>query len=944
MKNKINKTIITALIAAQTLSFSNISYGAPSKVLGRDKIMKWDYHRTYYDENGKVKIKPTTSLFDTENENKKIEDLSLPRVFIEDTKYGNDIHIKVDSKHENYENWTQNIYKITKLSESFEDNPNLELPVEYSLKNGEIILNKESTALSNNGLHQVKIYSKNFSNKIIPVHIVKKGSIILTGESFAHNDVMFKLEDFNYGITNPVYEILLDGQSLKGDCDEYHIISSLIRLEKNILPKLTVGKHRLVVRAIGYEDFVKDFYLDPLDIKSAVIESSHQDNLESYPVDDNLIDLLNSKQAINSTFKSKSPDVLSSPTKKPGKANETTVDSVSSATGGGSLVQNVDLVFDFDLVSNALILERLNKSTDYSKRVTDRWYSAIIDYVQEENNDEVLYTWDHYKDAVNKHKLDNKYLSFEDYIKGDSPKTTKNRGYSYKFVLEDGLLGEVQRYDQIIALDILIEEAQKHRLGDDIELLVNNKEFLNNLERVFVGSTQISDKYYKLIDNKIIISSPSNFSLGKNKIRFISKGFMDSSIDIELYKELPSAKLEATKDGLLITDLNEDFIKGLKGISINNKSLFNKLQVGSGEDYRLLDKDILIYPTLFKENGIYNISITSRAYETLNLKYTKTEETNIENPDIDSKPLDLEDGFKIDDKQNPSSNGGAILINDNFTQERFDSIKEISINDIVYPLDKISLSKNPLFSNKASLIFEDLSFFNKKDTSIIIKYKDFNPTIFTAYGKDVIDEPEKKKDGFIIKDNQSAEANGGAINIAGNYSEITLDDIVEVTVNGSVYPKDKLRLSKHFYDSNLGTIYFSSLELFNSEANEVVIKYTDFSDTSFIVKGRAKIDVDKDEDKELPNGLIVKGGVSISSNSGNIIINENFDKELLSDIKSITVNGENLILNEDITITRSFFMGGDIKFHNYSRFFTKESNEVIIKYNNHRDTVFTLKK
>ena len=45
---------------------------------------------------------------------------------------------------------------------------------------------------------------------------------------------------------------------------------------------------------------------------------------------------------------------------------------------------------------------------------------------------------------------------------------------------------------------------------------------------------------------------------------------------------------------LKISGANDDYIKNIKGISLNGKGLFNKSQVGSGEDYNIEDNNIYI--------------------------------------------------------------------------------------------------------------------------------------------------------------------------------------------------------------------------------------------------------------------------------------------------------------------------------------------------------------
>lgn len=460
MKKNLTRNLLIVTLAIQTLALPSISYAAPNRILARDRIAKWDYHRSNYDENGDIRIKPSTTLFDTENEGVKTQDSRLPKIYVDEIDYGNDVIIDVDMDSSDSQKWLDSIYKITKVDSEFSDNKKLEQTIQYKIGNNKITLDNKSRAIDSNDVHRIKIYSTGYGDKEILIHIVKTGKIILSGSTLSYNDVIFKLEDFNYGIKNPVYEVLLDGEVLEGNCEEYHIVSELIRLENKALDKLTPGKHKIVVKAFGYKNFEKEFFLDKNKKSNTEFKKHNNDKIDE-------IFISNKKTSL---------DAVSAAKKKGSEISD--IDVVSSATG--STVQNINLVFDFDLVANAKILEELSLETEYSKNVLDRWNSSIKEYVQEDN-DENLYTWMHYQDSINEYKLKDEYLSFQDYLKMGNSTTTKNRSYAYKFVLEDGLLGDVQRYDQVGSKSVKVEEVKDSIDKENIELEAEDIEYRKNL-------------------------------------------------------------------------------------------------------------------------------------------------------------------------------------------------------------------------------------------------------------------------------------------------------------------------------------------------------------------------------------------------------------------------------------------------------------------------------
>lgn len=134
------------------------------------------------------------------------------------------------------------------------------------------------------------------------------------------------------------------------------------------------------------------------------------------------------------------------------------VDAISSATvsggsssgssdgsDGGSTTMTADLLFDADLLANALILSELQVENEAADAIADRWLSDMSGYDAVIGEDSTtFYSFDAYRDAVEQAKNAGSYLSFADYLAAGNAETTANRPYAVKYVLEDNLLGETQ--------------------------------------------------------------------------------------------------------------------------------------------------------------------------------------------------------------------------------------------------------------------------------------------------------------------------------------------------------------------------------------------------------------------------------------------------------------------------------------------------------------------
>ena len=343
-----------------------INNEAPDKILVSGPISVFDYHKTNYNENGNIRVNSIKTTFDLKP--KDYINNNIPKLSSEKTKLGKDVVINYDTNHLNANDWKNNIYSV----EVVYPNSNQTEMLKYSLEDGKIIIKSTSTPINGrNGNYIIKIKSKGYDDIKTKIEIVKKAGKINLSPNYnyiSHSDLLFELEDFNYAIENPIYEVLLDEQKLKGDCVEYHIVSNLITLENDCKVKLTPGKHTITVKAHGYEDFTKIFYL----------ENANQKNYN----------------------KSKSIDAVATASMGGGGSSE------GGSTGGKVIRAN--LVYDFNLLSNAMILEKIGEETKESKAVLSWWSQMTKDAILTDESNKVI-DYKNYKNALNEDVVNGKY-------------------------------------------------------------------------------------------------------------------------------------------------------------------------------------------------------------------------------------------------------------------------------------------------------------------------------------------------------------------------------------------------------------------------------------------------------------------------------------------------------------------------------------------------------
>ncbi|MBS5788206.1 MAG: cell wall-binding repeat-containing protein [Clostridioides difficile] len=700
-----------------------INNESPDKVLVSGPISVFDYHQTNYDHEGNIRLNPQKTTFDLKE--KDYTNNTIPKIYSQKTRLNEDVVINYDTKHENANDWKEKIYSVEKVYL----NSNKTEKLQYSLEEGKIILKSSSTAINGkNGNHIIKIKSKGYDDIKTKIEIVKEAGTINLSPNYnyiAHSDLQFELEDFNYAIENPIYEVLLDGEKLEGNCVEYHIVSNIITLENECKEKLTHGKHTITVKAHGFEDFERTFYLENSNIKESKIKFS--------------------------SSKSKSIDAITSA-------------STGGGGSGGGTVMRANLIYDFNMLSNAMILKEIGQETKESEAVLSWWPQMTKDAILTNESDKVI-NYKYYKNKLNESFLDGKYMTFKEYYNKQELSDYNNMPYNIKYVLEDGLLGNVQSYSQENLK--FAPKTNIKEIDDNIEITFegSNKDYIERMSNIYLGEYSIlsKEKYY-IEDNKIIIKDISDFNFGINKVKIVAQGYKDNIVEIDMSKENSNIDLIKDKDNNILVNLDKDFKQKIRGLDLNGKNLLDDKQSGnnSGDYYYDGDTIVLKSKLFINTDAQYTITITSDGYKDTILTFipNRLEEGSI-------KIKDVPEYVKLNQRNTYKPNEKLIIdVASVFNNDYKNKIQDITINN-----NKVDFkdSKDSLYS----IEIDGENFKQNSDYTITIKsngYNDFTKNI--KIQSDKVSEPsiEVSKDlmGFYTFKSE----------------EVYINDITDVKLNG----------------------------------------------------------------------------------------------------------------------------------------------------------------
>ncbi|ELC8379227.1 DUF1533 domain-containing protein [Clostridium perfringens] len=867
--NKKKLSILTAIIAISACSISKTASAAPSKILTFTNMPVWDYHQRNYDKHGNLRISTAKTTFNLNNEEEKAS--YIPMFKVDEVELNSPINIQCELKTDEQKDWFEKINKVT--LEDATKNPSLERNLEFEKSGNKIIIKGNQKALDNNKLHTIKIYSEGKDWASISVNIVQAEPIKVlvsypmnprTGE-----DVRFKLDNFNYAILNPVNRVFLTHNNVRKELvkfKDYHVISEYLTVyaenvdteEGNLLEP---GKYTLEIYADGFKKAEKDFEV----IKNEVMASeknNSKDNIKIKPV---------TSKITNKEIKPSSVDTLSSASVGSSKGAD---NSGSEETSGASIIMQTNLIYNHDLLANALILNELGLGTEESEGIAKRFELNTISWDAVINEDGThINDFRDYLNAVKDAALKGNYLTYDEYLKNENSKEYKNRPYNVKEVLEDNLLGDAQNFRTVLGLETPSLEVKSAVMDKDLILESSDESYLKNIKSITIngGIKELDKSLYSIKDNKLIINSKV-VKGDKIKILISATGYKDKVIEIKLEKILDdiSLKLEKeykTGEDVIVTGLSEDFIKNINSIKLDGKLLLTKEQGGSSGNtyYEISENKLTLKSGLFKEDKNYKLEIDSKYYGKKELEFNITkgdEKTEI----IEEKKELPKISVKIDSKSTFMKKYDIKFLN---SGEWINNITGVSVNGVEYKSGLVwgdSKDRYAVYKSDNNIGIGYESFKQNEDNIIKVKAKGYNDFTFiiSKDGQIVLDKEEKESANIEEKSEVEKEidfTNNISIskesilikkyNIKFLNSEEWLKNITDISVNEVPYKsglswwESKERYAIYEADKTLAIGY----ESFNNEGENLIkIKSKGYKEYAFIIKG-GKITLVQDEKK-----------------------------------------------------------------------------------------------
>ena len=635
---------------------------APAYILTNGPISVFDYHLDNYDENGNVRKYPTTTTFDLSNNRKLNESKNLPKANyvapVEINAEGNgQIVIKL-TLDENSKKWFDELsnakildyeYKTLNNSATFTK----EMDTSHA-NTGIVKINLPQLNVRNNGKYFVNLASDYSNDKYtVAVQVVRDTNYVLSQSTETPNprignaDVLFNIagpngETFGNDLKMPVTGVDLKFPSGKivslKNIEEYSVIMNVLHIYEKYKDKDTneervllneVGKYKVTVHADGYKDMSKEFEI--------AADTSFRANAE--------------------------------------------VDTYSSATGGGSISLpsadgssstgsagyniNANLLFEHDLLANALILNHIGLRNDAATTVVNRFFTYQKPEGVLTNDLTPIYDLADFLNKVKSERMDaSTQLSFAKYLNG----TTKQRAYvgKIKRVLEDGLLGPVENLGDSIGEDTTVTGLNA-REDADFELSFTDANYLSKIEGIYLdgrGTALRSDstvKQYEIVDGKLKIFATAlknSFGIpyvGKHSLRIVAKGYKVQ--DLALVVEREEGNITITTENADNLKLNEELkfnaqinnhdaanvLKSLKELVLINKATNAEktvLPVGQESNdigYKIENGTIVLAPKTVTEAGNYTLVIKTNGYGQRQVDFSVKADESAENSNTEIK-------------------------------------------------------------------------------------------------------------------------------------------------------------------------------------------------------------------------------------------------------------------------------------------------------------------
>lgn len=632
----------------------------PQRVLTHGAVAIWDYHLTNYDADGNIRKEPKTTTFDLNKSVNARAFYSPNAVLRQDDaadniyKVSGEVIIKFNYNTAEEKAWFDGIttLQLAGYSERLESlNNNLEFNTKVATNKygdyGQLTIELGQPNFFSNGRYYVRVKSTAGETVLVPIHVVneKAPSMELTEMPESGKNLHFNVKDMTYGITNPIESVTLTDPNGKTEkltyIEDYYLFGDTFVLYNDKENHLSnKGNYKLTISSNGFKTFETNFN---------VREGKEAEKTVVYQY--------------------AAYDVVTHATGGGSSSGG------SSEDGGGSNTMPANLVFDTDLLANALLLHKMERKTADVEKIVNYWKYDIAgrDSVFDKGATD-YYKYSSYITAVNTAQTGNaSWLSYADYLKnaGDDAKNP-NRPYAVKAILEDGLLGETQYngdYGKLTAPDFMVGDAAE---GRPVVLTTQDTAYVGEIKGLYLNGDwrMLREDAYEIDKAAGTITIKAGvLKVGENTISIVATGYQKKTIAINNNKMKEtdltlSVDKESFKQGetatLTVNGSKGDFLKNLTGVALMKegkvvKNVLYKGAEGSEAAYYEIDKNAadgnvlkLTLTAKEVEAGDYTVSLTANYYEeplTVGFKVIAKDAETVTTPKVDSYALSKDSSY-----------------------------------------------------------------------------------------------------------------------------------------------------------------------------------------------------------------------------------------------------------------------------------------------------------
>lgn len=482
----------------------------PDYILSRGRVSKFDYLLAPKDKEGRDRILPATTTFDLLQERKENSDAVTTQFYVKAVEINaegkgvqkDNIVIKFNVENEEQKKWFEGIDSLKIMNNEnwpVNQNPTFTKEVKDTKhgKNGIIQIPTGQDNMRSRGIYRVNIHSSYTNETVtVPFELVSSAKFGLKqrvetanpkagervqfnveasgGESFG-NDL--KIDSMRVTLKKPSGKVV----ELKYIDDFFNFGDLFVLYGKSSNEEKTVntdevGVYTLTLKYSGYQTIKKKFEVYPgqsfLKEEDSETERNAKKSARSKPVE---IDAVSSATTGSVSGKKS-----------------------SGSSGGGQYVDG-RMVFDYDLLTNALILNEIEALNEDAQAVVKRFFDTTeSDYIYKDGA-EKLYRFTDYMDAYKEARLaGGKSLSFKEYT--DSHAAASYAGPNeVQNVLEDGSLGALTSFKFYKGDKVPDFSGTTAVAGNDFVLRTDDSAYLEAIRGLYVDgeSRNLMDAYEK---------------------------------------------------------------------------------------------------------------------------------------------------------------------------------------------------------------------------------------------------------------------------------------------------------------------------------------------------------------------------------------------------------------------------------------------------------------